>query len=136
MNKTIDVFRHFNGGKEGIQQRFGTKIQDAIGKINGLEAAQLAGFVGLNAGELTRIAKGDFTVIKRPLIEALVDPLNLKIEDCLGEIINFNDKKDVDEWTEYAKQQEFISIGGATAGSWTPQQRINLFVVFQALESL
>jgi hypothetical protein len=132
-----EVFCHFDGGKTGIKQRFGQKIQDALRKISGLDAGQLAGHVGLRQGEIPKICDGDFSVVNRQLIEALTDPLEINVEECLGPIKDFdNNEEAVRRWEQRAEQEGFFSVGGATSVVWSKPDQAKLFLFLQAMEKL
>ena len=133
--QTDEVFRYFEGGKGGIQKRFGEGIQQALRAINGFDAGQLAVASGLTNSEIPRICSGDFSCINRSVIEALADPLSLSIEKCLGQIINF-DADAEKEWTERAREDQFVPIGGVTDKKWDAKTSAKLFLVIQAVEML
>jgi hypothetical protein len=130
-----DVFCHFEGGKKGIQSRFGEQIQIALKRINGMDAGQLATQAELCDQEIPKICSGDFTVINRQLVEALADPLALDIEAGLGTIINF-DEKALSKWEQRAKDEQFVSVGGASQECWDSSKSAKLLLVMQAVEKL
>ena len=58
-----DVFEHFEGGRLGVQKRFGEKIKSSLKGLNGLDAIRLAQDVGLEAEQVADISRGNFSKI-------------------------------------------------------------------------
>jgi hypothetical protein len=107
-----------------------------LGHISGREAGLLAQETGLNRSEIPEICVGDFTCIKRPVVDALADPLNLPLEKCLGEMVGLDKIETQDKWEMRAMQDGFVPIGGTTPQTWDRLKYIKLYLVCQALELL
>jgi transcriptional regulator with XRE-family HTH domain len=129
-----DVFTYFRNGKAGIKERFAEQIRKGLDKFS-LHASELETEIGLNPGTITAIQEGDYNGIDARLIENIADPVDLRIDNALGELINFDETEEA-IWIDQAKQKKFVPLGGCEHAVWTPEQLARLFVRLRALKSL
>lgn len=135
---TIDddlIYKHFEGNKEGVRERFGLEIKKSLEAINHVDTQYLKLQLGDKSHVVEKLLTGDFSVIDSKLIEQLVDPLNIKVEKCLGSISEFSDQ-DIEIWTRYAQEQQIMSIAGVNNLKWNIDQQAKMHLIFSAIESL
>ena len=130
-----DVFSYFEGGKSGVRSRLAKQIRDGLKEITGLDAAELQNYSGLPCGTISNIVAGKSDLIDADVIEAVADPINLKVDAAFGPLVNFSDADEI-IWTRQADKERFVALAGADPTSWTSTQRVKLFVLLRAIREL
>jgi hypothetical protein len=124
VSETMDYFEIFPGGKDGVRTRFADVTQV-------LRASKL------DANLLQNILANDTQCISKKLIEALVDPLNINIQTGFGEMSKLeSDEKLRAQVAAEADEAGFMIVRGVTPVTIQPLDRIKLFALLKAYESL
>ena len=76
---------YYDGGREGVQKRFGEVITDRLKKISIIEAHALAKHVEIDFGSFREIITGNYDGVNYRLIEGLAGPLDFTMDEGLGE---------------------------------------------------
>ena len=133
-----EVFEFFDGGREGVRQRFAFAIKAGLEetkRVSVFDARLLERHARLEDGTVKRIEDGDSSVITWPVIESLAAPLNITLEDGFGRFVNFTEEDEA-EWLRLANERRFVGTAGADGMPCTPSQRVKAFIYLQAIKNL
>jgi hypothetical protein len=137
VSETMDYFEIFPGGKDGVRTRFAGLVKEALRGISFADVTQVLRASKLDANLLQNILANDTQCISKKLIEALVDPLNINIQTGFGEMSKLeSDEKLRAQVAAEADEAGFMIVRGVTPVTIQPLDRIKLFALLKAYESL
>lgn len=129
VENSFDVFRYFEGGREGVQKRFGEGILKGLEKMSAVEAYQMEEYEEFEPGVLRKIANGNYGRINSQLIQALAPALDFTFDEGFGEIVNLSPEDKVGI-LEQIRRDEFWSGGGELSNLQLVEQYLFFRAVF------
>lgn len=130
----VDVFASFEGGREGVIQRFRKLVLDRIENLKFSEVSELEESADLPAGSFRRLAEGDLGMVTAKAIQTLADPLDYSMEDVFGTTLTL-DKDTRAAIMREMLSEKFVSVAAAGAEGGAPNN-LTVFVIVKALREL
>ena len=106
------VYGYVEGGRVGLQKRFGELIQEKIKNISDTDLRLLCEYQGVNYDNLRSIRNGDFSSVDYKIVGALADSLDYTIDEGLGEIRISPENES--KLLQMIREDGFVSLGGTT----------------------
>jgi hypothetical protein len=126
-----DVFKYFEGGKEGIKSRFAKMTIEAVQDYSNEDICALEQDANLSPGTFARIKTGDFADINAHFIDETQDCLMFDLIQGLGEW-NFPEE-DRQFWIDYIKENQVVSISSYVDDAYG---LVKFIVCLEALRTL
>lgn len=82
-----DVFRHFEGGREGVRKRFGDLIQKGLEGYSFKDVMGLCEEIKFDPKNLYEIIKGNYESLNPRLVEDLAYACSFTYDQALGEFL-------------------------------------------------
>lgn len=133
-----DVFRHFEGGKEGVRRRFGELIQKGLKIAPYSDVIKLCEVTGIETNVLQEIIHDNYRVINGGVVEAFANALiftesKFSYGQGLGEILMT--PEDIIRIKEQMKKDRFC-IPCPSGTTLTDEQICKLFLLSRAAHEL
>jgi hypothetical protein len=129
----MDVFNHFNGGKDGVKARFLSIIQKAMeSDTMDLLKDEADEEFGLERGTFEKLRRGDVTVINAELLERLAAPFDFTMDSGFGDFIGLTPDL-VSDWQKSIEKDQFVIVGG---GNWSPDSVVKMYILTQGINAL
>ena len=128
-----DVFRHFEGGREGVRSRFGDLIRKGLEKSSFKDVMCLCREIEFDPSNLYEIMKGNYEPLNAKLVENLACACGFDYNQGLGEFL-INDE-DVPGILERMRKSGFHPIG-TPPGGITDKNLCKIYLLYEASNQL
>ena len=130
---SYDVFKHFEGGREGVRQRFGDLIKRGLAEHSFKDIMYLCNEAKINPQSLYEIMRGNYESLDSKLIEELACPCSFNYNDGLGEFLI--DGEDVPKILERIREQQ-VCIPCPSEATLTDKNVCEMYLLCEASRQL
>ena len=131
-----ELLRYFEGGRFGVQKRFGEAIRRGFKKYYAYNAFLTLVEQGIDTNVVGRIINQDYKEVRKPIVELYIGSLGLDISELFGKpVLSKEDRRRVARRTLEDTIPKTASISDEDIDNVSDQQ-LKLFLILNAFDEL